>query len=135
MLADRDLQMIALVQTTISQAAGCWSGQHLWEGVRLSHEVTCLLVEHLDRPSSSEAAQGAEKEDAPMPGPAAAASEIREALRDLYGQLSSILENQPPLPILDLVRRDDLQRGVQARLTEREWRLLRFAVERAIDSV
>lgn len=59
---------------------------------------------------------------------------VVQELRVMYARLTQILGNKPPLPILDLVRAD-LPRPVKATLTERQWRLLRFALERAIESM
>ena len=60
---------------------------------------------------------------------------IDEALEAVYRQLTTILNDQPPVNILELVQRDDMSNGIEARLTEKEWRLLRFAVERARESL
>jgi hypothetical protein len=59
---------------------------------------------------------------------------IRDALAELYAKLSRVLRRAKPMWILDLLRAD-LPRPVTATLTEREWRLLRFAIERATDSI
>lgn len=80
-----------------------------------------------------------------MPGPAsdtydpewgtgANRDEIAEAIQGVYGKLSGILDNRPPLYILDLVRAD-LPTDHTATLTEREWRILRFCCERARESL
>lgn len=63
------------------------------------------------------------------------AAAIREALQGVYLKLTrDVLNNQPPLYILDLVRADLPQR-IQTSLTEKEWRLIRFALERAQESL
>lgn len=63
-------------------------------------------------------------------------AEIDEALENVYNKLSTILEHQVPIYILDLVERDDLNLiDYTANLTEKEWRLLRFALERARESL
>jgi hypothetical protein len=59
---------------------------------------------------------------------------IRDALQSLYVTVSAILGNQPPLPILDLVHMK-LPEPIAATLTTKQWRLLRFALERAIYSI
>lgn len=68
-------------------------------------------------------------------GTGANAGEIVDAIQAVYDKLSVILGNQPPLWILDLVRSESLNRIIEAKLTEREWRILRFACERAKDSI
>lgn len=60
--------------------------------------------------------------------------EIDIALEKDYNKLSDILGQRDPLFILDLVEAD-LPAKITATLTEKEWRLLRFAVERARDSI
>jgi hypothetical protein len=65
---------------------------------------------------------------------------IKEALGRLYGRVSEILGNKPPIYILDLVDEDELEcpslpTPIAATLTEWEWRVLRFALERAKDSI
>lgn len=67
-------------------------------------------------------------------GTAALGDEIREAVKQVYRKLSRIL-GEPPIYILDLVRSKTLTRKIEATLTEREWRLLRFACERAEESL
>jgi len=80
-----------------------------------------------------------------MPGPvsdsydpewstAANADDIREALNNMYSRVSEILGNQEPIYILDLVR-TELPEKITATLSEREWRILRFALERAEGSI
>lgn len=59
---------------------------------------------------------------------------INIRLATLYHKVSTILENKPPLPILELIEAE-LYKPIVANLTEKEWRLLRFALERAIDSI
>jgi hypothetical protein len=67
-------------------------------------------------------------------GTASNADEIKEALDELYIRLDIVLGNSKPMFIIDLVRAD-LSSLIQAVLTEHDWRLLRFAVERAKDSI
>lgn len=67
-------------------------------------------------------------------GTGSAAAEIVDALRGVYGRVSGVLGNRPPVYVLDLVRAD-LPSPVAATLTEREWRIIRFALERAAESI
>lgn len=67
-------------------------------------------------------------------GTAANGDEIDDALEEVYDRLTGILGGQPPKHILDLVR-EDLAVPIPATLSEKEWRLLRFAVERARESI
>lgn len=67
-------------------------------------------------------------------GTRANAQPIIDALSDLYGKLSKLLGDRPPMFIVDLVNAD-LPETCTATLTEKEWRLLRFAIERASDSI
>ena len=66
------------------------------------------------------------------------ASDIAEAIQRVYNKLSEILNNEPPVYILDLVH-DSVpsihKRRIEAGLTEWEWQILRFACERAKDSI
>lgn len=59
---------------------------------------------------------------------------ICDALVEVYRRLGDVLGRQPPLHILDLLD-SDLPKPITATLSEREWRLLRFAAERALDSI
>ncbi len=59
---------------------------------------------------------------------------ITDALDGVYEKLSTILKKKPPMYILNLVEAD-MPREITAVLTEKDWRLLRFAVERARDSI
>ncbi len=81
-----------------------------------------------------------------MPGPmsdsyhpefstGANADAITGALREVYHRVTDILGKRPPLYILDVVNLVDCTMAANATLTEREWRLIRFAIERAIDSI
>lgn len=67
-------------------------------------------------------------------GTSANAAEIVDELRELYTRLSIVLGKQPPIHILTLVR-SELSKPVPAVMSEKDWRLIRFAVERAIDSI
>lgn len=68
----------------------------------------------------------------PVFGTGAAAEEVREAMQDMYRKLSKVLGNKPPIFITSLVDMD-LNDAIQATLTEKEWRLLRYACECAIE--
>ena len=68
-------------------------------------------------------------------GTAANGDEIKDAIQAVYDKLSNILGHQPPLFILDLMQEKGLTRNITAGLTEKEWRILRFACERARDSI
>ncbi len=76
-----------------------------------------------------------------MPGPVSdsydpefgtreAAAEIDDALEEVYGRLTVVLDGREPIYIGDLVQ-GDLPDPIPATLTEKEWRLCRFAIERA----
>lgn len=68
-------------------------------------------------------------------GTSANGEEIREAVQEMYDHLSGLIK-KPPLYVLDLVRkRDELTTEHVAGLTEWQWRILRFACERALDSL
>lgn len=80
-----------------------------------------------------------------MPGPVsdsydpewstgANADEITSELNAVYGIVSAILGNTAPLYILDLTRAE-LSTPITATLTEKQWRIIRFALERADESV
>jgi hypothetical protein len=59
---------------------------------------------------------------------------IETELALLYDRISGILGHKPPLHILELVDAD-LPTPISATFTEKEWRLLRFALERAGESL
>lgn len=67
-------------------------------------------------------------------GTGANAQEIHYALGSLYERVSAILDNKEPIYILDLVN-DSLPTTINATLTEWEWRIIRFALERANESI
>jgi hypothetical protein len=70
-------------------------------------------------------------------GTGANRGEIEEALKDVYDGVSVTLGNKPPIYILDLVRDESKERRVMISraLPEKEWRLIRFALERAPESL
>lgn len=55
------------------------------------------------------------------------------ALGQVYARVSAVLGGAPPMPILDLVAAEESvpPATATARLTVKEWRLIRFALERA----
>lgn len=67
-------------------------------------------------------------------GTSSNAAEIAYALDEVYARVTAYLGGAPPIYVLDLVRAD-LPRLIPATLTEREWRIIRFALERANDSI
>lgn len=63
---------------------------------------------------------------------------IAHALHDMYKKVSDVLENKPPIYILNLISdwgTDNNSKRIKHAFTEKEWRLIRFAIERAIDSI
>jgi hypothetical protein len=74
-------------------------------------------------------------------GTRAAANEITEALAEMYNKVSKVLGNMPPKRILDVILGEDCEEGSRnggylvGTFTEREWRVIRFALERAGDSI
>lgn len=56
------------------------------------------------------------------------------SLKEIYDKLTFVLNGQSPIYILDLINKD-LPKLTTATLSEKEWRLLRFSVERARDSL
>jgi hypothetical protein len=67
-------------------------------------------------------------------GTSANGDRIREVLQIMYSRVSSILGNKPPIYVLALLE-EDLNKAITATMTEREWRLIRFALERAMESI
>lgn len=59
---------------------------------------------------------------------------IRDELNGAYKAVSGILGNRDPIYVLDLVN-SDLPTEIEAKLTEKHWRIIRFALERAGDSI
>ena len=69
-------------------------------------------------------------------GTSAKAEEIADALQSTYVRISGVLGNQPPKDIRSLVSEEiEHRRSINATLTEWEWRIIRFALERAKDSL
>jgi hypothetical protein len=67
-------------------------------------------------------------------GTGANADAIAAALGRMHGRVSGVLGHKPPLFVLDLIRAD-LPTPITATFTEGEWRLIRFALERAGESL
>lgn len=67
-------------------------------------------------------------------GTSGKAQDIHEALMEMYDKLTALLGHREPMDIRVLVYAD-LSQQISAALTEREWRLLRFALERAAASI
>ncbi len=69
-------------------------------------------------------------------GTSSNAEDIREALIKVYDRISEILGNRKPIYIQDLVaQEDEFAKPTPAILTVWEWRIIRFALERAKDSI
>lgn len=60
--------------------------------------------------------------------------QIDTALEGVYRKVSRVLGDEPPIYILELVDAK-LPERLNAVLTEKEWRLIRFALERARESL
>lgn len=85
------------------------------------------------------------KGEAEMPGPvsdaydpewgtAENAARIREALDQAHEEVSRILGEEPPMYVMDLIDAQ-LPTNITAVMNERSWRLIRFALERAGESI
>ncbi len=69
-------------------------------------------------------------------GTRANAEPIIAALDALYDRVSGVLRQKPPVYIGALVQqKDEMTTGLNATLSEWEWRVIRFALERAKESV
>ncbi len=67
-------------------------------------------------------------------GTSAHGEEIRSALDEVYDRVSGILGGREPMDIRVLVC-SELDDPIAATMTEHEWRLIRFALERAGESI
>jgi hypothetical protein len=67
-------------------------------------------------------------------GTAANADQIRHALDQAHEEVSRVLGDQPPVYVLNLIR-SEFPAEITAVLNERTWRLIRFALERAGESI
>lgn len=65
------------------------------------------------------------------------ANEIRDEVQKMYDRLTLVLDGRPPKYIGDIVRAEPetMDRYIPASFSERQWRILRFALERALDSL
>ena len=69
-------------------------------------------------------------------GTSANAEPIIDALETLYDRVTGILGGSPPVDIRQLaLEQDDRADAINATLSEWEWRIIRFALERAQDSI
>lgn len=75
-------------------------------------------------------------------GTSSNAEEISDALKAMYEKCSQIIahgigpgRDPKPMNILQLVRSPELSTRITTSLKEQEWRILRFALERAIESI
>ena len=59
---------------------------------------------------------------------------IQNELTAVYMRVSAVLLNNPPIYIGDLVTQE-LPEKISAELSEKEWRIIRFALERAGESL
>lgn len=67
-------------------------------------------------------------------GTSSNAATISEALQEVYDKVSDLVENVKPLFILHLLDQEYPQ-PITATLTTKEWRIIRFALERAKESL
>lgn len=68
-------------------------------------------------------------------GTAANAETLRQALLFTRYQVSMFLNDAPPVYALELLEPGAYPDVIEAALTERFWRLIRFALERAAESL
>jgi hypothetical protein len=69
-------------------------------------------------------------------GTSAAAAEISDAIDTLYDRVSGVLGGRAPVDIRKLASQvDELTTPIAATLSEWEWRIIRFALERANESI
>ena len=68
-------------------------------------------------------------------GTSANGEQIADALDAVYAKITEQLGLPAPLFILDLIHADDMDGKVQLTLTVKEWRIIRFALERAKESL
>ena len=67
-------------------------------------------------------------------GTSAFGKEIKTALDEVYDRLTGILGGRAPIDIRKLITME-LDDPISATMTEYEWRLVRFALERAGESI
>lgn len=64
------------------------------------------------------------------------AEQLQDAIGKLYGRVTAILGGVPPVDIRVLHAEENVRtRPINATLSEWEWRILRFACERAEESI
>ena len=64
------------------------------------------------------------------------AEPIHDAISTLYDRVSGILGHREPMDIRKLaLQADELTQTIPATLTEWEWRIIRFSLERAGESI
>ena len=69
-------------------------------------------------------------------GTSAVADEITDALSTVYDRVTGILGGRAPIQIQYLAsKQDTLTRPISATMTEWEWRIIRFALERSEESI
>jgi hypothetical protein len=68
-------------------------------------------------------------------GTGANAAEIADALDEVYKEVSGIVGNPTPLFILDLIKAQGMGVKVEHALTVKQWRIIRFALERSKESL
>ena len=68
-------------------------------------------------------------------GTGAIADAIRQALAEMHAEVSEVLGRTPPIYVGELLDHDMFPRPITTTLTERQWRLLRFACERAGEAI
>ena len=69
-------------------------------------------------------------------GTSSAANDIIDALSTVYDRVSGVLGNQPAKNIRRLVADEyEHRKFINATLSEWDWRIIRFALERARDSI
>jgi hypothetical protein len=61
-------------------------------------------------------------------------ADIEAALKYMHDKLGSVIGG-PPAYILDVVHREELGPPITATFTEQQWRILRFACERAMENL
>ena len=69
-------------------------------------------------------------------GTSSAAEPIIDSIEELYERVSEVLGKTDPIYVKTLAgQKDELNTPIQATLTEWEWRIIRFSLERAKESI
>jgi hypothetical protein len=63
------------------------------------------------------------------------AAVVREAVEGLRDQLTKLIGSKKRLPIVSVIESDELKNRSVLELTERSLRIMRFAVDRALESL